>query len=193
MLLHYFSAVQNIYGDRLLTVETSDEKKKGHWWQHHNLWPNFFWASSADRTPKRLVVVVLVQSLVPLSDLAWGTWSFRPTYKVNPVSNFTLRPNGQSIWRELELSSGSTAQREAVSLYIMLLHLMQPTLNTAKDSKDIMLNLLKFPTDWWLYDPVNKNNTEPFSEGGETEYTYERLCSALKQQFPCLPWLTASS
>lgn len=43
---------------------------------------------------------------------------------------------------------------------------MQPTLNTAKDSKDIMLDLLKFPTDWWLYDPVNKNNTEPFSEGG---------------------------
>lgn len=41
------------------------------------------------------------------------------------------------------------------------LHLMQPTLNAAKDSKDIMPNLLKFPVAWWLYDPVNKNKSEP--------------------------------
>lgn len=27
------------------------------------------------------------------------------------------------------------------------------------DSKDIMVSVLKFPIAWWLYDPVNKNNT----------------------------------
>lgn len=51
------------------------------------------------------------------------------------------------------------------------LHLMQPTPSTGKDSKDIMLNLLKFPIAWWLYDPVNKNNTKWNGEGGKTEYT----------------------
>lgn len=50
---------------------------------------------------------------------------------------------------------------------------MQPTLNVAEDSKDIMLNALKFPIVQWLYDPANKNNTEQTSKsvcGGRTNW-----------------------
>lgn len=43
---------------------------------------------------------------------------------------------------------------------------MQPTLHTGKETKDIMLDLLRFPIDWWLYDPVNNIKTESFSEKG---------------------------
>ncbi len=60
------------------------------------------------------------------------------------------------------------------------LHLMQPTLNTGKEPKDIMHNLLKFPPqrdDNMMQS--TKITPSPLVKGMGTECTFERLCSAL--------------
>lgn len=157
------SNVEHLW-DCLLMAEISEEKKKGQRWQHHNLWPIFFFhASRPDRTPKRLVAVIRVYNLASFSNLAWRHMIIQ-TY-IWGQSALQCHP-----WKVYRSESQNRTQcffKEVLSMYMIPeLHLMQPMLNTAEDSKDIMLNVLKFPIAWWLYDPVHKNNTEPFNESG---------------------------
>lgn len=69
--------------------------------------------------------------------------------------------------------------------------------NTVRDFKDITLNVLKFPIAWWLYDPVNKNNTETFSEsvGTRTNGVHLRGPTVLlSSSFPVyIKWLITPS
>lgn len=69
--------------------------------------------------------------------------------------------------------------------------------NPVRDFKDITLNVLKFPIAWWLYDPVNKNNTETFSEsvGTRTNGVHLRGPTVLlSSSFPVyIKWLITPS
>lgn len=186
MLLHWSqhsTVVQNIYGDCLLTVEISEEKKKEHWQQHHNLWPNFFQAWSA----KRIVVVVPVHGLMSPSNGASGTGSFRPTCEVNPFfkTSSLENPTVKSVWKKLYFSSGSKASRPAVSLYVMLNYTWCcPRWTQARTPRTLCSTCSNSP---WPGDYMIQSTKITLSHlvrrGGDWLSTQMRHCSTLKKQF----------